>query len=68
MAVSRKTQVIGTVVLIVGLAGCEVTLSVFLQKDWNTNPDIFKANDMVSKAELKVTRKFGKDALKEIKK
>lgn len=65
---ARKWIVIGVVVLIIGLAGCEVTLSVFLQKDWNTQPDVFKTNDMVSKAELKVTRKFGKDAPKEIKK
>lgn len=44
------------------LCGCEVTASVYLQKDWNTAPEVFKANDLITKCELKVTRRLGADA------
>jgi len=46
------------------LPGCEVVLSAFVQKDWNTDPVHFKDKDLTSKIELKVTKLIGADAKK----
>lgn len=62
---ARALAKIGALLCVICLtAGCEVTLSVFLQKDWNTDPHVFKDHDMTSKAELKATSLFGADAKK----
>lgn len=43
-------------------AGCEVTASAYVQKDWRTDARLYATNDLVTKAEIKVTRLVGRDA------
>lgn len=62
---ARKPFAVAAVVLMtVAIAGCEITASVYVQKDWNTDPGMYKANDMITKAEIKATRNLGKEARK----
>ncbi len=62
---ARKPLTLAVVLLgMLVLPGCEVTLSVFVQKDWNTDPIHFKDKDLTSKIELKATKLIGADAKK----
>ena len=47
------------------ITGCEVSLSVFLEKDWRTDPHRYTGNDAVSKIELKITKQIPEKKKKE---
>jgi hypothetical protein len=45
-------------------AGCELTATVFVQQEYNTNPHLHSKPDGLAKAEIKVTKLTGKDVKK----
>lgn len=61
---ARKLASIVALLIMPTMVGCEITASMYVQKDWNTDPSMYKANDMVTKAEVKVTKLVGRDAKK----
>lgn len=48
--------------ILIVCAGCEITASMYVQKDWNTDPARFDKNDLTTKAEVKITKLIGNDA------
>lgn len=40
------------------LSGCKVTAGLYVEKDWQTDIDLFKSPDLRTKLKLEMTRDF----------
>ena len=61
---ARMLALTFAVLVVLTVAGCEITASAYVQKDWNTDHSLYKNNDMVTKFELKASKLVGVDAKK----
>lgn len=47
-------------IFLLAAPGCEISGSVYLEKDWRTDERLYKNNDAISRIELKATQLVGK--------